>query len=405
MQVCNTSNNLISVNNATEIILNQHENFGVEKILFQNSLNRVLKENVIADRDFPPFDRVSMDGIAINFLEFKKGKKQFKIEGVQPAGFLQLNLKNSENCFEVMTGAILPKGVDTVIPYELVTIKNNIAYLNTENVKFFQNVHKQGRDRKKNDLILKKNTIINSTDIGILTTVGKEYITVAKNPKVIIISTGNELIDVNKKPLAHQIRRSNVYTLISLLEQLKIKAKTIHINDDKEQLKNIIKDLLKTYDVLLFSGAVSKGKFDYIPEVLDSLKVKKLFHKVSQRPGKPFWFGKKDNKTIFAFPGNPVSTFVNCLKYFYPWFKKTVGINYKNNNLAILSEDYEFKPDLTYFLQVKLTNKKGKIFATPITGYGSGDLANLVNVDAFLELPKGKNKFNKGEVLNYIPFR
>jgi molybdopterin molybdotransferase len=405
MNICDVSDKLISVKYATEIILNQTEDFGIEKVSFLQSLNRVLKENIVADRDFPPFNRVSMDGIAINYSEFEKGRMQYKVEGIQPAGAPQISIKNKENCAEVMTGAILPIGVDTVIPYELIKIEKGVAKLQSDVVKYFQNVHLKGKDRKKNDLILNKNTLISSADIGVLATVGKVKVKVAKNPKVIIISTGDELVDVSQNPLVHQIRRSNVYTLVALLKNINIQAETVHINDNKEQLKNSIANLLKQYDVLLFSGAVSKGKFDFIPEVLNELGVKKLFHRVSQRPGKPFWFGKNNNKTIFAFPGNPVSTFVNCLRYFYPWFKKSVGLDFQNKHFAILDLDYIFKPDLTYFLQVKLTNKNGKMYATPITGNGSGDLANLADADAFLELPKGKIMFKKGEAFNYIPFR
>jgi len=396
--------NLISVKEVTKIILNNTENFSVEKVNFQKSLNRVLKETIVADRDFPPFNRVSMDGIAINSKQFPN-QISYKIERIQPAGLPQLTLKSKKNCIEVMTGAILPNGTDAVIPYELVTINNKIVTLNIKELKYFQNIHKQGKDRKKKEVILTQNTLISSADIGVLATVGKYEVTVAKQPKVIIISTGNELVDVNENPLTYQIRKSNVYTLIALLEKLNITAKTVHILDDKEELKETIQQLLNNFDVLLFSGAVSKGKFDFIPEILDELGVKKLFHRVSQRPGKPFWFGKKNRKTVFAFPGNPISTYVSCLHYFYPWYKKSVGLNYTNNNFAILDQDYIFKPDLTYFLQVKLTNKNGKTYATPITGNGSGDLANLVDVDGFLEIPKGKNLFLKDKVFNYMRFR
>jgi len=396
---------LTTVKKATEIILSQTENFGIEKVPFMAAVNRVLKENIIADRDFPPFNRVSMDGIAISFETFKNGQRDFEIEGIQAAGSSQLSLKDVSNCIEAMTGAILPKNTDAVIPYELIHIKNGVASIQIEEIKHFQNIHKKGKDKKKTDLIIKENTLISSADIGVLATVGKDKVVVAKQPKVMIISTGDELVEVNQKPETYQIRRSNVYTLVSLLEQLNINTDNIHITDDKAQLKNKIKQILTDYDVLLFSGAVSKGKYDFVPEILDELGVKKLFHRVSQRPGKPFWFGKKGETTIFAFPGNPVSTFVSCLRYFYPWYKKSVGLPYQNNKFAVLTEDFIFKPDLTYFLQVKLTNKNGTIFATPITGNGSGDLANLANVDAFLELPKGKTEFIKGAVFPILEFR
>lgn len=403
---------LTTVNKALEIILASSTNFGVEKIDFINSTGRILKEDIKADRDFPPFDKVSMDGIAICSESFEKGQRKFKIEGIQAAGSQQLTLLNSENCIEAMTGAMLPKNTDIIIQYELLTIENGFATVHLEEIKEFQNVHLKGLDRKKEDIIINKDTIITAAEIGVFATVGKSKVKVAKQPKVLIVSTGNELVGVNENPEDYQIRRSNVYTVVSLLEKLHIKAETEHIIDNKEVLKTKINSFLNDYDVLLFSGAVSKGKFDFIPEVLEDLGVEKLFHQVKQRPGKPFWFGKKvytehsrSEKIIFAFPGNPVATFVNCLNYFYPWYYKSMNLDFTNKPQAILGEDYFFKPGLTYFLQVKLSYNEGKLIANPIAGKGSADLANLVDSDAFLVLPDDRNEFKKGEVFPLITYR
>ena len=395
---------LITVKEALQTILDNSEDFGIEEIDFLQSSGRILKENIVADRDFPPFNRVSMDGIAISSTAFKKGIRAFKIEGIQAAGSPQLTLQNIDNCMEAMTGAVLPNNTDVVIQYELLTIENGIATLDIDAVKKFQNIHLKGFDKSKEDLLISKDTLISAAEIGVFATVGKYLVKVAKQPKVMIISTGNELVEVEEIPQNHQIRRSNVYTLVSLLERLQIKAETAHILDDKETLLTTIEGFLNNYDVLLFSGAVSKGKFDFIPEVLNELGVEKLFHQVKQRPGKPFWFGKKGTKTVFAFPGNPVSTFVSCLKYFYPWYYKSVNLEMPINE-AILTEDFYFKPNLTYFLQVKLHQKEGKLFATPIAGKGSGDLANLVEADAFLELPDDSSNFTKGAIFPIITFR
>lgn len=396
---------LIKVKEALEIVLTHSENFGIEEVDFLNSSGRVLKESIFADRDFPPFDRVSMDGIAISLEAFNNGQRTFKIEGIQAAGSPQLTLQNTSNCMEAMTGAVLPKNTDAVIQYELLTIENGTAKVNSEAVKSFQNIHLKGTDKKQGDLLINENILISPAEIGIFATVGKTKVKVAKQPKVMVVSTGNELVEVGEIPADHQIRRSNVFTLVSLLENLKINAETLHILDDKEVLLTKIESLLENYDVLIFSGAVSKGKFDFIPEVLKELGVKKLFHEVKQRPGKPFWFGKKGEKTIFAFPGNPVSTFVNCVKYFYPWHYKSVGLNFENKQQAILSEDFYFKPEMTYFLQVKLGQIEGKLWATPISGKGSGDLANLAEADAFLELPDNRSNFTEGEVFPVIIYR
>lgn len=396
---------MITSEKALEIILTQTEDFGVEKIDFIDSIGRILKEEIVADRDFPPFHRASMDGIAITVEPFNKGIRKFKIEGVQAAGSPQLTLEDPNNCIEVMTGAMAPVNSEAVIPYELVEIKNGVAKVNTNDIKYFQNIHRKGLDRKKEDILISKNTIISAAEIGVLATVGKNTVQVARNPKVMLISTGDELVEIDQTPTDYQIRRSNIHTLVAILDRINIKADTVHIADDKPLLKQKIEKILNNYDVLLFSGAVSKGKFDYLPEVLDELGVEKLFHKVRQRPGKPFWFGKKEDTTVFAFPGNPVSTFVSCMKYFYPWFQRSTGINYQNNNFAILAKDFNFKPDLTYFLQVKLENKNGQLLANPIAGHGSGDLANLVDNDAFIELPTGKQSFSKGEVFPLIEYR
>lgn len=362
-----------------------------------------------------------MDGIAISYDAFKNGQRTFDIEGVQAAGSEQLTLQNIKNCIEAMTGAMLPINCNVVIPYEEITIENGKATVTIKETCFFKNIHKKGKDKKVGDLIISKNTVISAAEIGVLATVGKSTVKVAKNPKVILISTGDELVEVDKIPADYQIRRSNVHTLVSLLKRLHIDAETAHITDDKEILKRKIKGFLEEFDVLLFSGAVSKGKFDFIPDVLDELGVKKLFHRVAQRPGKPFWFGrtatlgvseqdvdeseKTKSTVVFAFPGNPIATFVSCVKYFYPWFQKSVGMNYSNQNSAVLAEDVIFKPELTYFLHVKLENKKGTLLAHPIDGNGSGDLASLVESDAFIELPSDKKEFKKGEVYPIINYR
>ena len=410
---------MISAQEALKTVLNSAQDFGVEEIPFLNSVGSILKEEIFADRDFPPFNRVSMDGIVIDYTSFKNGQRAFKIEGIQAAGSEQITLLNIKNCIEVMTGAVLPNNANTVIRYEDVTINNGIATITVDTINKGQNVHAKGKDGKSGALLIQKNTIISAAEIGVLATVGKSVVKVAKQPKVMIVSTGDELVGVAETPLTHQIRRSNVFTLVSLLKRLHIPSETAHIIDDKPILKSKIATYLKEYDVLLFSGAVSKGKYDFLPEVFEELGLEKRFHKVAQRPGKPFWFGysaalgesnkggniNRDKKTIvFGFPGNPISTFVNCLAYFYPWYYKSVGLEVKEET-AILAEGINFKPNLAYFLQVKLASENGKLMAYPITGNGSGDLASLVKADAFIQLPSDKIEFKKGEVYPILKYR
>lgn len=176
------------------------------------------------------------------------------------------------------------------------------------------------------------------------------------------------------------------------------------MNDNEAEIKKLLDDLVLKFKVIILSGGVSKGKFDFIPSSLESLGVKKLFHTISQRPGKPMWFGASEKNIVFALPGNPVSTFMCFYRYVKPWIEKSLGLE-SNFQKAVLAEDFKFRPQLTYFLQVKIKNENGSLMAYPVAGGGSGDFANLKDVDGFLELPLEMTEFKKGSVFNYFPFR
>ncbi len=401
---------LISVKQALQKVLATAQDFGKEEISLQEATGRVLKTTVIADSDFPPFNRAAMDGIAIDFQQFKKGQTTFTIEAVQAAGSPQKTLQNRQNCIEVMTGAVLPVATDTVIRYEDIDLKNGQASLQVTAITAGQNIHTKGKDSCAGSFLIAENTKISAAEIGVLASVGQATITVAKQPRVLIISTGDELVPVSATPLPHQIRRSNVHTLVSLLASLHISSETAHMTDDKPLLKAAIEKALAMYDVLLFSGAVSKGKYDFLPEIFSELGVQKQFHTVAQRPGKPFWFGQRTNAktahitTVFGFPGNPISTYVNCLAYFYPWYRKSVGITAKQET-AILTTTISFSPALTYFVAVKINTKNGELLATPVQGNGSGDLVSLTQADGFVILPATQDTFITGTVFPIIRFR
>ena len=185
-----------------------------------------------------------------------------------------------------------------------------------------------------------------------------------------------------------------------------IPSDKFHFKDDSIDIVNKVRNLVDHYDVLMMSGGVSKGKFDFIPSVLENLRFQKLFHRVSQRPGKPFWFGKKRNKMAFAFPGNPVSSFLCFHKYFITWLNACLNQDYHSDIKVYLLNNVQFKPDLTYFAQAKLImGKDARLYAEVRHGNGSGDLVNPTKNDGFVELPKGKSNFKKGEIVNFIPYR
>lgn len=398
---------MITVAEAITIIDGTTKDFGEETIPLSQGIGRVLKEDWYTDRDLPPYDRVTMDGIAIQFKSYEQGRRDFKIEGVAAAGMELMTMKENESCLEVMTGSILPANVDTVIRYEDLEIIDGVARITIETVFYQQNVHFKGEDRKQGELIVKRNTVLSSSEIGVGASIGKHEIVVAKNPKVMVISTGDELVDIKLTPLPHQIRRSNVYRLVTKLQDFNIEAKSDHLDDEINQIKKVMSVYLEEYDAIILSGGVSKGKFDFLPQVLSELGVEKLFHKIKQKPGKPFWFGQyKEKCTVFALPGNPVSSFVCMQRYFNHWLQICLTGTSPVYPKAMLAEQVHFKSDLNYFLEVELNyDDQARLIATPKKGNGSGDLANLVEADAFIELPRGKDVFEKGAVYSVIKYR
>lgn len=388
---------MTTVEQAEKIILNNKIHIATEKVPIINALGRILAEDLKADRDFPPFDRVSMDGIAVIHAQIEKGQTSFPIAQTAAAGKPQSTLDNPENCIEVMTGAMLPIGTDTVIRYEDISIKDKEARIEILPTKAGINIHGKGIDRKEDELIVAKGRKISPAEIGIAATIGKDELLVQKTVKAIVISTGEEIVPITTIPLPHQIRTSNSYALQACLKSWGVEADTVLLPDSQEIIEQNIGEYLETYDVLILSGGVSAGKFDFVPQALENRGVRKLFHKVSQRPGKPFWFGVKGEKAVFALPGNPVSTFMCLRRYFKPWLDASQEFSTERIS-AELSKDFVVKFELTFFLQVKLEKTEtGTWKAMPIEGNGSGDLASLVEADAFMELPLGKEVFKAGE--------
>jgi molybdopterin molybdotransferase len=398
---------MLNIEEATSIIQSNLYKPRTELTDIENAVGKVLAEIIYADRDFPPFNRVAMDGIAIQFNAFAKGKREFRIAGIQAAGDPQkkLNTAAAEDCLEIMTGAVLPVGADTIIRYEDIVIEGAIARLVEQKITSGQNIHRQGQDAKQGDILLEPGIILSPSEIALLASVGKSSVETYTFPKTAIVASGDELVEISSVPELHQIRRSNTYAIQAAMNSIHWPGKQYHLPDEENILRISLAKIVSEHDVIILSGGVSKGKFDFIPEVLEEMGIKKLFHQVSQRPGKPFWFGvSNDNKIVFALPGNPVSTYMCFYRYIEPWFWKSLTVKRKAN-YAVLGKDFTFQPNLTYFVQVRVENEEGRLTAYPDAGGGSGDFANLKNVDGFLELPLEKSTFRAGEAFPYFPFR
>lgn len=378
---------MITPNEAENLIGKDSIPFNTIELPIDQVVGHVLAEPIQADRPGPPFNRVAMDGIAIQFQALNNGQKTFENEGMQAAGSQQFTLRNSMNCIEVMTGAVLPEGCDTVIPFEKVNAIGSSYHLNNpESIKPSQNVHSKESDFSIGYTLVKPNTLINETHIAIAASVGKTNIKVRCLPKVAIITTGNELVEIDQTPKPYQIRKSNVYAIAAALRQNNFnQIDLFHLPDHLDKTIDQLKDILRSHDIVILSGGVSKGKLDYVPDALMQLGVQKVFHRIAQKPGKPMWYGTKDQKRIYALPGNPISVLICLHRYVLPFLRSSLSrIKYHTNKIKIC-EPVKAHPSLTLFQPVQFIHKTGKYHILKFNG--SGDYASLAQSAGFVEVP------------------
>lgn len=392
---------MLSVADAYQQILATARPLPAEIVPLAAAVGRILRQEITADRDFPPYNRVTMDGIAINFAALEAGHTTFPIERTQLAGAVPEPLGNPQAAIEIMTGAALPPGTDTVIRYEDLDFTDQPTRQATVRVappRRGHNVHAQGSDQAAGAPLLSLGLLLSPADIAVATTVGAATLAVARRPKVAVVSTGDEIVDVTETPLPHQIRRSNAYMLQAALTLDGATSDIFHLDDDLDALKASLPPLLADYDAVLLSGGVSKGKADFLPQALRESGAVELFHRVAQRPGQPLWFGQRPGgAVVFALPGNPVATFAAYYRYVRGWLRACQQAAPRPLVFAELAEAVEFKPALTYFLAVRLEHAPdGRLLAHPAPTAGSGDLAGLLAADGLLELSPELTHFAAG---------
>ena len=373
---------------------------------------RVLRADLRADRDLPPFDRVTMDGYALRAAALGGGTRTFRIEGVQAAGMVPRTLGDAADaCVEIMTGAVLPTGADCVVPYEETTratpgttmpVHETAAPLSVGNA-----VHRRGGDHRAGEIIVRAGTRLTGREIAVAAACGHATLTVAHSPKIAVIATGDELVEVETAVAPHQIRRSNDHALRAALALAGYPSvERFHVRDVRHEIEHLLWHLLAEYDVLLLTGGVSKGKFDFLPDELNRQGVKKVFHGVAQRPGKPFWFGLSARATpVFALPGNPVSSYTCLHRYVLPALAHASGATATVPRSVALSAPVVFAPKLARLLPVKLSSgPRAELLATPDDVNTSGDFAGLVDTDGFVELPAEQAEFPAGTVVAFTPW-
>ena len=390
---------MLTTAEAREKILAAMPELAAEAVEVSAATGRILRQTVVAERDQPPFDRVMMDGIALAHADLVAGTRSFPLQCAQMAGEPAVKLEPGK-AIEIMTGASLPLGADCIVPVERIIVEGGVATLEDGyEAEQRQFIHPRASDHAEGSKLLTPGKCITPLDIAVISSAGLTELAVSRAPVIRIISTGDELVPAGESIKPHQIRMSNGPAMQAMLQQHGYAdCDHDHLIDEREVLSEWIAVHLDAADVIILSGGVSMGKADYVPEVLADLGVEVIFHKISQRPGKPMWFGRgPDGQVVFALPGNPVSALICCRQYVIPALAKASLAAAKAPEFASLASDVTFNPDLTCFQPVRLiSNAAGQVLAMPVKTNTSGDFTALSATDGYVELAREQTIFPSG---------
>lgn len=374
---------MISLEKAIELALEHAETIQTEEIPFDEALYRILAENVYSDIDIPPFNKSAMDGYALRKID---AHQPLKIVQVVHAGDVPIRHLNQGECVKIMTGARLPENADYVAKIEdtETTRDGNVIIRQLENK---PNIRFAAEDIRTGEQILAKGTLIRPQEIASLATVGKTTVSVYKKPKITVASTGNELTEPYNKPNEVQIRNSNAYQIAAQCKQIGIVAEYAGIVEDTlESTLNHIQKMMNQCDIIIFSGGVSMGDFDFVPEALNKLGFKNIFHTIAVQPGKPTLMAQKGNQYFFGLPGNPVSSFMQFELIVKPFIYKLMGHEFRTKTafLPLANEYKRKKAERTSLIPVEI--KENKVY--PIEYHGSAHLFAMNAAQGFIAIPQ-----------------
>ena len=386
---------MISVEQARKILYENSERGKITSIELRESLGTVLAEDIYSPIDVPSFDNSAMDGYA---LKFNGESQSWKLQGEIQAGDISAHEVAPGKTIRIFTGAKMPVGADTVIQQELIEREGDeITYRHTK-ISTGSNVRLKGSQCKAGDQILKKGTKVTAGVIGLLASVGVLKVAIFNPPSVAYIVTGNELKEMGQPLESGEIYNSNGPMLNALLQESGIKnIKALKAEDDKEKLQKTTDKALEDADVLILSGGISVGDYDFVKECLMNSRVEELFYKIKQRPGKPMYAGKKENKMVFALPGNPASVLSCYVQYVKPCLQSIMGKEdaWKPDNILPLSEDVKKKPGISFFMKAK--KEDGKVCI--LTGQQSFNLQAFSTADCLVELEEEAEVISKGTLV------
>ncbi|MCT8978641.1 molybdopterin molybdotransferase MoeA [Clostridium sp. CX1] len=396
---------MISVDDALNMIAENTEVLEAERVDIVHCLNKVLAEDIYSNDNLPPFDKSAMDGYAIRSEDTNNlsGESIIGLEiiGVIKAGDYSKEELNTGQAFKIMTGAALPKGADGVIEIEKVKVKDNKVYISKE-VSEGNNVIKLGEEIKKGNLALKKGKIIRPSEVGLLASLGYSSVKVYKSPKVALIITGDELVDIDSKLERGKIRNSNEYSLRALISNLEAEILSLGIvSDDKNTLKEKVNYALENADIVISSGGASVGDYDFIEEILKEIGADIKFNKVSIKPGKPVTFATYKEKLFFGLPGNPMSlitTFEELVKPAIEIMKGKVNLHAEEIEV-ILADDFKAKAGRRKYIYVELRKENGAYYAHNLGKQCSNHLMVMSKTNGLIIIPEERGTVKAGEVV------
>ncbi len=387
---------IISFEEAYDIVLRNVLETGTESVSFIESLGRILAEDIASDMDMPPFNKSTVDGFACRKEDLGHDLEILETiaAGMQPSKEI-----SDKQCSRIMTGAPLPEGADLVFMVEdsVILPSGKVSY-NGSFTK--ENIAYKGEDIKQGDLVLRKGKLIKPQDVAVMASVGFTSVRVSRKPLVAVISSGDELVEPFIKPGVSQIRNSNAYQLLAQLLRAGALGKYYGIaKDDKEATYQLVKQAIAECDIVLLTGGVSMGDFDFIPAVLERAGVKILFSRINIQPGKPTTFGIHPNAFVFGLPGNPVSTFTQFELLVRPLICKMMGYDLKpfSVNIPMKVSFSRRLADRQAFIPVIITSDG---LVSPVEYHGSAHISSLSLADGIISLESGKKSIEKGEIVN-----
>lgn len=382
-----------------EIIKNLPVAFGVEEVALEDAHKRILRENVVAEMDMPPFHKSAMDGYACRLEDIENS---LEILDVIQAGSFNKIIPGKNQCVKIMTGAAVPNGCDCVFKVED-SVEIDETHVKCTNPNTAKNICYQGEDYQKNEILIEKGTIISTPQMAVLAGAGYANVKVTKQPRITVIATGSELVEPSQTPQPGQIRNSNTSQLISQLREMNLNVvDKLMLADDFELLTTTFLNALEKSDIVIFTGGASVGDFDFIPEILKEQDFKIFWDNTGIKPGNPMTFSSKNDKYVIGLSGNPVSSLAQFETIAKPLLYRLMGASYRPLRiLGTMNFDFTRKKADRIAIIPVIIDSEGLISKIPF--HGSAHINALVSANALLEVPLNINTIKKGETAHVRP--